>query len=142
MRRAALMLALLLPFTASAPAQNYPSRPPTMVVPFPAGGSSDAIGRVMAEAMGEHLGQRVVIENVGGASGNIAVGRVARADPDGYTMVIGSWPTHVTNAAVFTLPYDPLTDFEPVALVSTQPLIIIGRKSLPAENLHGLIAYL
>jgi tripartite-type tricarboxylate transporter receptor subunit TctC len=142
MRRPALLFTLLLAFTTGAAAQDYPTRPPTMVVPFPAGGSTDAIARVMAEAMSEPLGQRVVVENIGGASGNIAVGRVARADPDGYTMVMGSWPTHVTNAAIFTLPYDPLTDFEPVALISTQPLIIIGRKNLPAENLKELIAYL
>src|SRR5262245_2201447 len=100
--------------SGSATAQVYPSRPITMVVPFPAGGSTDAIGRILVEGMRGPLGQAVIIENVGGASGNIAVGRVARAAPDGYTFVLGSWPTHVLNAAMYTLPYDPLKDFEPV----------------------------
>ncbi len=138
----ALTLAVSLPTIGNLAAQDYPSRPITMVVPFPAGGSTDAISRVMVDAMSGSLGQRVVIENVGGASGNIAVGRVARAAPDGYTLVMGSWPTHVLNAAIFTLPYDPLNDFEPVSLVSTQPLLIIARKSMPAQNLRELIAYL
>ncbi len=144
MKQFALVLALVISLatTANTAAQDYPSRPVTMVVPFPAGGSTDAIARVMAEAMKDSLGQRVVIENIGGASGNIAVGRVARSAPDGYTMVMGSWPTHVLNAAIFTLPYDPLNDFEPVSLVSTQPLLIIARKSMPAENLLELLAYL
>jgi tripartite-type tricarboxylate transporter receptor subunit TctC len=127
---------------AAATAQVYPSRPITMVVPFPAGGSTDTIGRVMAEALRGPLGQTIVIENVGGASGNIAVGRVARAASDGYTLVLGSWPTHVLNAAIFTLPYDPLNDFEPVSLVSTQPLVIVARRSMPAKNLMELIAWL
>jgi len=127
---------------AAATAQVYPSRPITMVVPFPAGGSSDTIGRVMAEALRGPLGQTVVIENVGGASGNIAVGRVARAASDGYTLVLGSWPTHVLNSAIFTLPYDPLTDFEPVSLVATQPLLIVARLSMPARNLTEFIAWL
>jgi tripartite-type tricarboxylate transporter receptor subunit TctC len=88
------------------------------------------------------LGQNVVIENVGGASGNIGVGRVARATPDGYTFVLGSWPTHVLNAAIFKLPYDPQQDFEPVGLVAAQPLFIIGRKTLAPNNLTELIAWL
>ena len=144
MKRIVLALALAVSTAAveSAAAQDYPSRPMTMVVPFPAGGSTDAIARVLGEAMGNTLGQRVVIENIGGASGNIAVGRVARSAPDGYTMVLGSWPTHVLNAAIFTLPYDPLNDFDPVSLVSTQPLLIIARKTMPAQNLTELIAYL
>lgn len=138
----ALTLAVSLATIGNLAAQDYPSRPITMVVPFPAGGSTDAISRVMVDAMSGSLGQRVVIENVGGASGNIAVGRVARAAPNGYTLVMGSWPTHVLNAAIFTLPYDPMNDFEPVSLVSTQPLLIIARKSMPAQNLRELIAYL
>jgi tripartite-type tricarboxylate transporter receptor subunit TctC len=144
MKRICVALALLFCFMATerVVAQDFPNRPPTMIVPFPAGGSTDAIARVMAEAMSESLGQRVVVENVGGASGNIAVGRVARSDPDGYTMVMGSWPTHVLNAAIFTLPYDPLNDFAPVSLVSTQPLLIIARNTMPAKTLPELIAYL
>jgi tripartite-type tricarboxylate transporter receptor subunit TctC len=128
--------------TGGATAQVYPSRPITMVVPFPAGGSSDTIGRIMAEGMRGSLGQTVVIENVGGASGNIGVGRVARAAPDGYTLSLGSWPTHVLNAAIFALPYDPLSDFEPVALIAAQPLFIVARKAFPADNLAEFIAWL
>src|SRR5882672_8941007 len=127
---------------SGATAQVYPARPVTMVVPFAAGGSSDTIGRIMADGMRGPLGQTVVIENVGGASGNIAVGRVARAAPDGYTLVMGSWPTHVLNAAIFTLPYDPVADFEPVSLVATQPLLIVARPSMPAKNLVEFLAWL
>ena len=96
----------------------------------------------MADGMRGPLGQSVIIENVGGASGNIGVGRVARAAPDGYTLILGSWPTHVLNAAIFTLPYNPLTDFEPVSLVAAQPLFIIAKKSMAANNLKELIAWL
>jgi tripartite-type tricarboxylate transporter receptor subunit TctC len=128
--------------TGSATAQVYPSRPITMVAPFPAGGSTDTIGRILADGMRGSLGQNVIIENVGGASGNIGVGRVARAAPDGYTLSLGSWPTHVLNAAIFALPYDPLNDFEPVALIAAQPLLVIARKSFPASNLAEFIAWL
>jgi tripartite-type tricarboxylate transporter receptor subunit TctC len=126
----------------SASAQVYPSRPITMVVPFPAGGSTDTIGRIMADGMRGPLGQSIIIENVGGASGNLGVGRVARAAPDGYTLILGSWPTHVLNAAIFTLPYDPLNDFEPVSLVAAQPLFVIAKKAMPAKDLMELIAWL
>jgi len=126
----------------SASAQVYPSRPITMVVPFPAGGSTDTIGRIMADGMRGPLGQSVIIENVGGASGNLGVGRVARAAPDGYTLILGSWPTHVLNAAIFTLPYDPLNDFEPVSLVAAQPLFVIAKKAMPAKDLMELVAWL
>jgi tripartite-type tricarboxylate transporter receptor subunit TctC len=129
-------------FAGSAQGQTFPARPVTMVVPFPAGGSTDNIGRILAEGMRTSLGQSVIIENVGGASGNIGVGRVARAAPDGYTFVLGSWPTHVLNAAIFKLPYDPQQDFEPVALVAAQPLFIIGKKALAPNNLTELIAWL
>ena len=94
----ALVATCGIPGTAAA--QVYPSRPVTMVVPFPAGGSTDTIGRVLADGMRASLGQTIIIENVGGASGNIGVGRVARAAPDGYTLILGSWPTHVLNAAI------------------------------------------
>jgi tripartite-type tricarboxylate transporter receptor subunit TctC len=137
----AVVFALGLTVAQSA-AQDYPSRPITLIVPFPAGGSTDAIGRVLGEGLRGRLGQTIVVENIGGASGNIGVGRVARATPDGYTLVLGSWPTHVLNAAIFTLPYDPLTDFEPVSLVSTQPLFIVARKTMPANNLLEFIEWL
>ena len=144
MKRSLVAVALAAAWGAisSAVAQVYPSHPVTMVVPFPAGGSSDAIGRIVADGMRRSLGQSIVIENVGGASGNLGVGRVARAAPDGYTLVLGSWPTHVLNAAIFTLPYDPLNDFEPVALVAAQPLLIIARKTLPASTLAEFVAWL
>jgi tripartite-type tricarboxylate transporter receptor subunit TctC len=138
----AVAVASALSMALPAAAQTYPTRPITMVVPFPAGGSTDTIGRILADGMRGPLGQTVIIENVGGASGNLGVGRVARATPDGYTLVLGSWPTHVLNAAIFTLPYDPQKDFEPVALVAAQPLFVIGRKSFPADNLLELIAWL
>jgi tripartite-type tricarboxylate transporter receptor subunit TctC len=138
----AMALAASCAIADNAAAQVYPSRPLTMVVPFPAGGSTDTIGRVMADGMRASLGQTIIIENVGGASGNIGVGRVARAAPDGYTLILGSWPTHVLNAAIFTLPYDPLNDFEPVSLVAAQPLFIIAKKAMPAKDLAELIAWL
>ena len=126
----------------SAMAQSYPARPVTLVVPFAAGGSSDTIGRIMADGLRGPLGQTVVIEDVGGASGNLGVGRVARAAPDGYTLILGSWPTHVLNAAIFTLPYDPVSDFEPVSLVAAQPMLVIAKKALPPNDLKELIAWL
>jgi tripartite-type tricarboxylate transporter receptor subunit TctC len=125
-----------------AVAQTFPSRPVTMVVPYPAGGPSDAIGRVIAEGLRLSLGQPVIIENVGGASGSVGSGRVARAASDGYTICLGLWPTHVVNGVVFKLPYDVVSDFEPIGLIATDPLLIVGRKSLPADDLNGLIAWL
>jgi tripartite-type tricarboxylate transporter receptor subunit TctC len=125
-----------------ARAQSYPTRPITMVVAFGAGGPSDVIARVVAEGMRPSLGQPVVIENVVGASGTIGVGRVARAAPDGYTLVFGNWATHVLNGPMFTLQYDLIKDFTPVALVSNDPLMIVGKKALPANNLKEFVAWL
>ena len=126
----------------SASAQTYPSRPITMVVPFPAGGANDVIGRIIAERMRVSLGRPVIIENVSGANGSIGVGRVARAAPDGYTLSIGGVPTHVYNGALYALPYDVLNDFEPISLVTTQPYLIVAKKAMPASDLKGLIAWL
>ena len=125
-----------------ARAQAYPAHPITMVVPVPAGGAMDTIARIVAEGMRSSLGQAVVIENVTGASGSIGVGRVARAAPDGYTIVYGALVTHVVNAAVLTLPYDVVADFEPIALISSTPWLIAAKKDLPANDLRGLIAWL
>jgi tripartite-type tricarboxylate transporter receptor subunit TctC len=125
-----------------AKAQAYPSRPITVVVPFAAGGSGDTIMRILAEHMRSTLGQTIVIENVGGAAGSIGVGRVARAAPDGYTLSYGNWPTHVVNGAVYSLNYDLLKDFEPISLVSAESIAIVGNKSVPANDLKGLIAWL
>jgi tripartite-type tricarboxylate transporter receptor subunit TctC len=127
---------------APAAAQTYPSRPITIVVPYAAGGPVDVVGRLLAEQMRASLGQPVVIENVTGASGTIAVGKVARAAPDGYTIVIGNWATFVVNGAIFPLQYDLVKDFEPIGLITTQPYLVVARKSMPADDLKGLIAWL
>jgi tripartite-type tricarboxylate transporter receptor subunit TctC len=126
---------------AAANAQSYPSRPITIVAPFPAGGPLDTIARVIAEPMREMLGQPVVVENVAGAGGNLGVGRAARAEPDGYTVVIGQWSTHVVNPVTYTLPYD-VQEMEPVALLTITPQLIIARKDFPAGNIKELLAWL
>ena len=108
-------------------AQNYPSRPITVIVPFPAGGPVDTLGRFMSERMRASLGQPVIIENVSGAAGSLGVGRVARAAPDGYTLGIGGWSTHVVNAVIYALQYDVLNDFEPIALLTNNSRINVIR---------------
>jgi tripartite-type tricarboxylate transporter receptor subunit TctC len=127
---------------AAARAQTFPSRPITLIVPFAAGGPTDVLARILAEHMRTTLGQTVLIENVTGASGAIAGQRAARSSPDGYTLTIGHWGTHVLNGAVYTLQYDVLNDFEPVALVGNGPQLIIGRPGLPAKDLRELIGWL
>src|SRR5215213_9940233 len=107
------VLAVFLSFSPPAASQAYPSSTITMVVPFPAGGSTDAIGRILSEHMQVYLGQSIIIENVGGAGGSTGVGRVARAAPDGYTIEMGQWDTHVANGAIYALSYDVVADFEP-----------------------------
>jgi tripartite-type tricarboxylate transporter receptor subunit TctC len=126
----------------STRAQAFPSRSITMVVPVPAGGAMDTNARLIAEGMRQALGQPVVIENVTGASGSIGTGRIARAAPDGYNIVYGANVTHVLNAAVYTLNYDVLADFEPIALIGNTPWLIAAKKDLPANDLRGLIAWL
>jgi tripartite-type tricarboxylate transporter receptor subunit TctC len=123
-------------------AQSYPSRPITIVVPFAAGGGTDVIGRIMAEQMRATLGQPIIIENVVGGAGSVGVGRVARAAPDGYTLDLGQWGTHVLNGAIYGLPYDVLTDFEPVSLIADSPLLVVTGKSMPAKDLKELVAWL
>jgi tripartite-type tricarboxylate transporter receptor subunit TctC len=123
-------------------AQIYPSRPVTMVVPYGAGGPYDTIARIVAEGMRGALGQPVIVENVVGASGTIGVGRVARAAPDGYTFVLGGFATHVLNGPMFALQYDLIRDFEAVSLISSQPLMIVARKTMQANNLQEFIAWL
>jgi tripartite-type tricarboxylate transporter receptor subunit TctC len=126
---------------AGAQAQTYPSRQITLVVPFPPGGSTDVVGRILAERMRPLLGQPIVIENVGGAGGSIGVGRVARAAPDGYTIDIGQWDTHV-GGVIYNLTYDLQKDFEPIGLVSINPQLMVARKGLPADDLKGLVAWM
>src|SRR5437867_7493545 len=134
--------AVLPAMTRIASAQTYPSRPITVVVGAAAGGPTDTIGRIITERMRASLGQTIVIENNGAAAGSIAHGRAARAAPDGYTLSLGHWGTHVVNGAVYTLGYDVLNDFEPVALISVSPYFMVGRKDLPPNDLNGLVAWL
>src|SRR6059058_598149 len=144
MRRRDLVMAAVgaAAWPALASAQSFPSRSVTLIVPFAAGGPTDVLARILAEHMRQTLGQTVMIENVTGASGAIAGQRAARATPDGYTLTIGHWGTHVLNGAVYTLQYDVLNDFEPVALVGNGPQLIIGRPKLPARDLRELISWL
>ena len=127
---------------AGAQADVYPSRPVTLVVPVAAGGTIDISARILAEHMRVHLGQPVVIENVTGAGGSIGTGRVARAEPDGYTLIFGGLNTHVINAAILRLPYDVLEDFQPITLTSAFPLMVVAKKAMPASDLKELIALL
>src|SRR5262245_64261793 len=126
----------------SASAQAYPSRPITMVVPYPAGGPSDTLGRILAESMRGFLGQPVVIENVSGAGGAIGVGRVARAAPDGYMPTLGHVQTHVINAATQTLQYDVVKDFEPVSLLADTPQWVVAKSAFPAASLQEMITWM
>jgi tripartite-type tricarboxylate transporter receptor subunit TctC len=125
-----------------ATAQTYPTRPITMIVPFAAGGLTDVLGRVLAERMRGSLGQPIIIENVTGADGNLGVGRAARAKLDGYTIGLGSISTHVLNGALYSLQYDVLNDFAPISPVVRLPLVLYARKSIPANDLKELIAWL
>jgi tripartite-type tricarboxylate transporter receptor subunit TctC len=136
-------IAVLPAIACVAAAQGYPARPVTLVVPFAAGGPVDVLARIMAERMKLSLGRPVIIDNVAGAAGSLGVGRVARASPDGYTLSIGPGSsTHVTNAAIYNLPYDVVKDFETAALIATMSEVIVGRKTLPANDLKELIAWL
>jgi tripartite-type tricarboxylate transporter receptor subunit TctC len=123
-------------------AQVYPSRAITMIVPFPAGGATDTLARILAEPLRAAFHQPVIVENVAGAGGTIGVGRAARAAGDGYTLSIGTVSTHIMTGALYTLPYDLLKDFEPIALLAAEPLLIVAKKNMPAANLSELIAWL
>jgi tripartite-type tricarboxylate transporter receptor subunit TctC len=125
-----------------AGAQPYPARPITVIVPFPAGGATDTLARVLSEPLRASLGQPVIIENVAGAAGSIGVGRAARAAPDGYTLSIGTLTTHALIGGLYPLQFDLVADLEPIAELASEPLLIVGRKSLPAADLKGLIAWL
>lgn len=123
-------------------AEDYPTRPITMIVPFPAGGATDTLARFLGERLNAVLKQPVVIENVGGAAGSLGVGRAARSAPDGYTLSIGTSTTHMLTGGLYALPFDLLRDLEPVILIGSEPLLIVGRKDLPADDLKQLIAWL
>jgi tripartite-type tricarboxylate transporter receptor subunit TctC len=129
-------------FSRAATAQTYPSRPITMIVPFPAGGLADAFARVLAEQMPSSLGRLIIIENVSGADGSIGTGRLARARPDGYTIELGTTSTHMMNGAVYSLPYDVVNDFAPISPLATTSHFLFTRKTMPAKNLNELIVWL
>ena len=132
----------ILAFGGIARADNFPSRPITIVVPFAAGGPSDVMARILAERMKVTLGETLLVENVTGAGGSIGVGRAVRSPPDGYTISFGHLGTHVANGAVYKLGYDLVTDLEPVALLPSNPMIIVSKNAIPAKSLKELIAWL
>src|SRR6267154_2789690 len=139
-----LFCALAVAFggVSTAAAQSYPARPITLVNPYAAGGPVDAVARILSAPMSKALGQPVLVDYATGANGTIGVGRVARAAPDGYTLSIGHWATHVINAAIYPLQYNVLKDLEPVGMICANPLLIVARASFPAKNLGQLIAWL
>ena len=139
--RAAVLAATLVTIESAA-AQVYPSRPITMINPFPAGGATDILARTLVEHMKGSLGQPIIIENVPGAGGSVGTGRAARATPDGYTLSFGNWASHVGSGAMYPLSYDLLKDLEPVAYIATSPLWIVARKSFPAKDMKEAIAWL
>lgn len=138
----AISLLIAAMTAGNAVAEVYPSRPITMIVPFGAGGPTDVIARILAQRMGQSLGQTVVVENISGAAGTIATGKAVQAQPDGYTLSIGHYGTHAVNSLVYSLPYDLVQDFAPVSLIATSPYLIVSSTSIPAKDLKGLIAWL
>ncbi len=138
----AVAFAAALLSASHAIAQNYPTRTITMVAPLSVGGSTDIVARLVAQGMGQALGQTIIVENTTGAGGTIGEGRVARANPDGYTIGIGQWGTNVANGAIYPLNYDLMKDFVPIGLIATQPFFITARKSLPQKNLKELVDWL
>jgi tripartite-type tricarboxylate transporter receptor subunit TctC len=143
MRKAILAACVaLLAFGGSALAENFPSHPITIIVPFSAGGPSDAMARILAERMKITLGEAVLIENVTGAGGSLGVGRTVRSPPDGYTVGFGHLGTNVANGAIYKLGYDLVTDLEPVVLLPSNPMIIVSKNAVPAKTLKELLAWL
>lgn len=123
-------------------AQPYPARPITMVVPFPAGGPTDVLARLLSEPMRRFLGQTIIVESVSGAAGSVGVARVARSAPDGYTVSIGHWGTHVVNGAFYNLQFDLLKDLAPVAMIATNPQMVVSKNDVPAKSAKELIAWM
>ena len=142
MRKMILAVLAVLAFGSTALAENYPSRPITIIVPFAAGGPSDAMARILAERMKITLGETILVENVTGAGGSIGVGRAVRSAPDGYTISFGHLGTHVANGAIYKLGYDLVTDLEPVALLPSNPMIIVSKNAVPAKSLKEFLAWL
>src|SRR5256885_10779393 len=142
MRKAFLAAAIVALGLSGAQAQPYPSRPVTIVVPFAAGGPTDAIARAISERMRVSLGQTVIVENVTGAGGSTGVGRAVRAAPDGYTLSLGHTGTHVVNGAIYPLLYDLLNEFEPISLIASNPMMLVTKNAVPAKSLRELIDWL
>jgi tripartite-type tricarboxylate transporter receptor subunit TctC len=142
MKKWLLAAGLALALGGPASADNYPSRPITLVVPLSVGGSTDVIGRLIAQGMSKQLKQTIVVENTSGAGGTIGVARVVHAPPDGYTMLVGQWGTNVATGAIYHLNFDLLKDLEPIGLIATQPFLIVARGNMPANNLKELIAWI
>jgi tripartite-type tricarboxylate transporter receptor subunit TctC len=138
----AIVLAVLAGLGPATAQDAYPSRPITLVVPYPPGGVTDTLARLLADRMKTILGQTIVIENVGGAGGSIGVGRIARGTPDGYTIAVGSSETHVLNAVALNLPYDVVADFEPIVQLPAYPFLIVSTNAVPATTLKELIAWI
>ncbi|MBR0895004.1 tripartite tricarboxylate transporter substrate binding protein BugD [Bradyrhizobium tropiciagri] len=142
MRKLVLAVLAMLAFTRTVSAETWPAHPITIVVPFAAGGPSDAMARILGEHMKQSLGEVLLIENVTGAGGSIGVGRAVRAAPDGYTVSFGHLGTHVANGAIYKLGYDLVTDLEPVVLLPSNPMIIVSKNAVPAKSLKELLAWL
>ncbi|XIA62974.1 tripartite tricarboxylate transporter substrate binding protein BugD [Bradyrhizobium sp. TZ2] len=142
MRKIILAVFAVLALGSAAAAQGFPSRPITIIVPFSAGGPSDAMARILAERMKVTLGEQVLVENVTGAGGSVGVGRAVRSPPDGYVVSFGHLGTHVANGAVYKLGYDLVTDLEPVALLPSNPMIIVSKNAVPAKSLKEFLAWL
>ena len=123
-------------------AETYPSRPITMIIGFPPGGPTDTLARILGDAMGRSLGQTIVIQTVSGASGTIATGRVVHASPDGYSIGIGNWTSHIGSAAIYSLDYDVFKDLQPISLLAAAPLWILGKNTLPPKTAPELVAWL
>jgi tripartite-type tricarboxylate transporter receptor subunit TctC len=140
----ALLIATLMGFgwSGACGAEDYPARPISMIVPFPAGGATDTVARFLGEKMRAILGQPLIIENIGGAAGSLGVARAVRSAADGYTLSIGTSTTHMLTGGLYALPFDLLKDLEPVIQIGSEPLLIVGKKSLPADDLKGLIVWL
>ena len=141
-RRLVLALLAALALAPAGAAEPYPSRPITLVVPFPAGGPTDALGRLVGERMTRSLGQSVVIDNASGAGGTVGTAKVARAAADGYTICVGQLNSHVFGPAVYAPPYDVLGDFEPIGMISISALMMVGRADLPANDLAQLVTWM
>ena len=138
----AVVTAIVLLTSPHTRAKEYPSRPITLVVPFAAGGPVDTLARIISAPMSKTLGQPIIVENLPGAAGSIAVGRVAKATPDGYTLSIGHWATHVINGAIYPLQYDLIKDFEPLGMIATNPMLIVANPEIPANTFADLVAWL